>query len=223
MGPRATLVFEEKLFAKLPGNDQSLPKIICSNNGAIPDRTAFLLEKGDDPLNMLVKEAALLLDARTDLVCMPCNTAHSPRILARLMAIIPLPVIDMPAACVLKAEEGCAKKILVLGTRGAKVSGVFELRTKVPCVYPNESGQLTIDEAINVIKSGQDITDTMITKISEVLSLTDADTVILGCTELSMLSESLSTKKSIIDSLDVLAERCSQLCSTLYLKKEISK
>lgn len=222
MGPRATLRFQEQLFAKLPGTDQSLPNIICSNNGSIPDRTAFLLGDGEDPLSTLTKEALLLRAANVDIVCMPCNTAHSPKILSRLMAVVPLPILDMPAACVLQAEKDGAQQILILGTEGTKKSNVFTTRTALSCMYPARAEQSIINAIVATVKTGQEIPEQLQQEACEIVNKTEADTIILGCTELSVLADILTTEKRIIDSLTVLAEQCSQICSTIYERQGVT-
>lgn len=216
MGPRATAVFHETLLTKLAGTDQLLPRIICSNNGAIPDRTKYLLGNGEDPLEILKFEARLLQKAGVDIVCMPCNTAHSPRILSRLMATVPLPVLDMPAACMLFAEEYGAKEVLILGTRGTIENNIFSTRTFLPCVYPTPSQQSVVDLVIKSVKSGEVLSKNTIKQIQNIVNSSRADTIILGCTELSSLASLISTEKLVIDSLDVLASQCSTLCNKLY-------
>ncbi|MCA9313802.1 aspartate/glutamate racemase family protein, partial [Candidatus Saccharibacteria bacterium] len=155
MGPRATLEFQSKLLAQFSGPDQSLPRIICSNNGSIPDRSDFLVNNGPDPLDVLIEEARMLTRSKVDIVCMPCNTAHSPKILSRLMAQVPLPIIDMPAACISEAEQKNFSTVLILGTTGSNRCKVFDTRTtKTNCIYPKTDDQVFIDTLIKTFKSG---------------------------------------------------------------------
>jgi len=51
-------------------------RIIIDNNPKIPDRTAAILGKGEDPLPALQKTAKNLEKAGADFIIIPCNTAH---------------------------------------------------------------------------------------------------------------------------------------------------
>ncbi len=220
MGPRATIEFQGKLLNQFSGSDQSIPRIVCSNNGLIPDRSSFLLNDGADPLDILVTEARMLSRSGANIVCMPCNTAHSPKILARLMARVPLPVLDMPAACMLQAEKMKVKTLLILGTEGTNVGKIFDSRAvNTTCAYPNQVGQVLIDELIKDIKKGLVPNQVQLNQLSTIISDARADAVVLGCTELSILAKNI-TEVPVIDSMDILAKTCADLCIEYTNEKE---
>lgn len=219
MGPRATVEFERRLLAQFSGNDQEIPEVICINNGAIPDRSTFISQPGGgDPLLELASVAARLRSLSVDIVCMPCNTAHSSKILARLMAVVPLPVVDMPAATVMAAEGQDLKRLLILGTEGTRASQVFDSRaTSAICMYPSRFQQLVVNDVIANIKS----TGAVPVKLQQDLralcqsELGNYDAIVLGCTELSLVPSKVFRDFRVFDSLDILAQRCAYICNAL--------
>jgi aspartate racemase len=215
MGPRATVEFEKRLLDRLQGSDQDLPQIITINNGQVPDRSQFLISDGSDPLPALIEGARILQQARVHVVCVPCNTAHSSKILARLLAEVPLPIIDMPASCLIAAEKQGLKRVLILGTRGTCESNIFGSRAvSLDCVYPPKRLQQQIELAIGAIKSNLAAPTSLIQDINAFAKVSEIDGLILACTELSLLQrQEFDSSLLILDSLDVLAERCAQTVS----------
>lgn len=209
MGPRATLAFEQRLLDAFEGSDQDLPRIISVNDGQIPDRTAFLTMKGSDPYIALMRSAKILASAGVDVVCLPCNTAHAPQILGRLQAQLALPFIDMPAATLAVAEAMELKKLLILSTRGTIVSRVYQSRSiDIICVFPTNLSQNQIDNAIECIKLGN-IDNVNIETLRKIIKKSDCDGVVLACTELSMLGNTLEVPGvKQIDAVDCLVQRC---------------
>ena len=207
MGPRATVYFEQKLLERFQGPDQSVPRIAVVNDGTIPDRTAFLCGHGADPLHALEKSARLLMHARPDIVCMPCNTAHATPILGRLQERIALPLVDMPAAA-LDTAAGY-ERVLILGTEGTRASGVYDQRASAgtTTAYPRQAHQAAINRLIAETKARGYIAANRDT-LRAVIDASATDAVILACTELSMLNNGLHATMPIIDALDVLADRC---------------
>ncbi|MFA6716616.1 MAG: amino acid racemase, partial [Victivallaceae bacterium] len=77
VGPAATVDIFDKIVKNTPAvKDQDHLKIIIENNPQIPDRTAALYDKGEDPGIAILAGAEKLQDAGADFVIVPCNTAH---------------------------------------------------------------------------------------------------------------------------------------------------
>lgn len=214
MGPRATIEFESRLVAKFTGQDQAAPRIISVNNSQIPDRSSFLVSNSTDPGQELIYSARILKSAKVDIVCMPCNTAHSPKILARLMANCPLPIIDMPAAAILKAEQMGLESVLILGTAGTAGSNIFDNRAvSVSCEYPTPPDQEIVSDIILAIKSGKSPGKDQMDSFNRLIADIQADAIILACTELSLISKDQIKASQIIDTLDVLVDQCVNICT----------
>jgi len=208
MGPRATVEFEQRLLGKLTGVDQQLPRIVATNDGTIPDRSDFLLGKGPDPLPRLLKSAKVLMAAGSNLICMPCNTAHADQILGRLQQLTDLPIVDMPAAAVKAAKQAGYRQLLILGTEGTKVSRVFDMRAAgLRCVYPNQPDQTIINSLITQTKQGNTL-EPLKSKLAGVIRAYNSDAAILACTELSLINPCEQTARPIIDALDELVKQC---------------
>lgn len=218
MGPRATIEFEKRLIDSFVGSDQSMPKIITINNSQIPDRSNFIQQNGQDPLKELIFSAKILRSAAVDIVCMPCNTAHDSRIMARLMAVVPLPIIDMPAACMLLAERQGFQRLLILGTEGTASSRLFDNRsTTISCIYPNDREQYLLNKVIATIKTGNLPNLATQQNLKTILKSQPIDALVLACTELSILPRRLFKEYEVIDSLDCLVQQCVKISETLNL------
>lgn len=231
MGPRATVEFERRLVQLFVGNDQAIPPIVSINDGSIPDRTRFLLGEGADPHEKLAAGAKQLLAYGATIICMPCNTAHAEPILGRLQARLALPLVHMPASCLDEAAMRGYRSVLILGTEGTRLSGVFENTDNadhdvphdaphnVRCRYPRRSDQAVINRVIAIVKRGKPITTTDILRLRRIISASGTDGAILACTELSLIRDRLP-KQHVIDSLDVLARRCHEQAIMAYTGRE---
>lgn len=220
MGPRATVIFEQRLLDAFEGSDQDLPRIISVNDGSIPDRTKFLESNGPDPLIALLRSAGILMDAGADIICLPCNTAHASRILGRLQERLPLPVIDMPAAALMQAEELQVQSLLVMATRGTGLARVYQSQGgEIICQFPAAAEQNSIDTAIELIKHGQpDRVDTK--RLNKIIKNSGCDAAVLACTELSLLQTRLASPGvMIIDAMDCLVRCCIERVSS-YTKRQ---
>jgi aspartate racemase len=216
MGPRATVDFQNRLFSRFSGAEQGIPTIISVNNSSIPDRSSFIVSSTTDPLPELIYSSQILRMAKVDVVCMPCNTAHNPKILSRLMAVAPLPIIDMPAACILVSESLGLNRVLILGTAGTADSRLFNARSLTTnCIYPDRKIQELISGIISKIKTGGNISSKQSTRLIKYVNLISPDAVILACTELSLLPKKLFSQFTVIDSLDVLVEQCVNISNNL--------
>ncbi len=221
MGPRATVVFEQRLLDALEGNDQALPTILSINDGGIPDRTAFLTANGQDPLDKLKSNADILLAAGAQLICMPCNTAHASQILARLQGQGPLPIIDMPAAAIIKAEQVGSERPLILCTRGTRDARVYQNRSRqLSCQFPDETGQELVDKIIAGIKAGGE-PSLIAVELDKLTTVNSCDSVIIACTELSLVVPFLeNSSKPIIDAMQALIESTVQTVLSYTKNKE---
>lgn len=216
MGPRATVDFEARLLEHFPGSDQSIPTIISINDGSIPDRTAFLLGTGEDPVPVLAKNARQLLMLGATIIAMPCNTAHAGSILGRLKQRVTLPIIDMPMSCMKYAQSMGTQQVLILGTDGTKHAGVFDTRSRtVSCAYPSQAIQRLVMRAIGTIKRGNTVDPADLIRLQHYIKDSKAEIIFLACTELGVLQNALGDTR-VVDSLDVLAEACARHARNLY-------
>ena len=77
MGPMATADLFQKITALTAAScDREHIRIYIDSNPAIPDRTAAILEGGEDPLPAMTDALRHLEACGADCLIMPCNTAH---------------------------------------------------------------------------------------------------------------------------------------------------
>jgi len=94
MGPEVTLDLFYKIIKATPAKrDQDHIHVIIDNFPQIPDRTAFLLGKGENPLPYILKSVETLEKGNVDALCIPCNTAH--HFVEDIRKATPLPFISI--------------------------------------------------------------------------------------------------------------------------------
>jgi aspartate racemase len=167
--------------------DQDHPDVFLYSKTSVPDRTAFLLGKSDvSPLPALVTGLQTLQQAGAQVLAIPCATAH--HFIAELQACVDVPLLDMLAL----TAQHCAKQGItragLLCTQGSYHSGAFARALQqagVEAIVPHDT-QAVMD-IINAVKLGRPVSG--LHALCEPLLLQGAQTVILGCTELSLLAE----------------------------------
>jgi len=199
-GPMAGAILLERIFylsGKIYGchKDADFPKVflisfpfsemLCPNMD-IPK----LRQELSECLDQLRQNGASIL-------AIACNTLHAflnennelndlihlPRTLAENVSLSDEPLVFCTST---SAQFGLHKRFL-------------------PCVYPDRQTQMKVDEIIDQILKGLD-KSVILEKLEKLVQAQAANTVILGCTELSLFSAQLSIPdKRLIDPLDVMA------------------
>lgn len=209
VGPLATMFLGEMIVRLTKATkDQEHIHTIIDNDSSIPDRTAYILGKSDEnPVPIIVKDAEKLAGYGADLICIPCNTAHS--FYDEIQGGSPVPVLHMIRETAKRVAASGAKKALILATDGTIASEVYQnalLEVGVKPVLPKDNIQkLVMSFIYDYVKSGKDVTRELWNNIEEGIPA-DCDRVILGCTELSIINKNLLLGERYIDSLIVLAE-----------------
>lgn len=212
MGPRATVQFEQLLVSKFMGNDQSIPRIVCINDGAIPDRSDYILGVGPDPVPRMQQSLTQLEVIGADIVCIPCNTACVPRIFNRLRPAS-AKLLHLPTVVADEMRQSGAKRIAILATPGTISSGVYQqvcAQNGVDCFVPDGLLQRCISECIALVKQGRmTAAKRVAAQVQALLAAQDVDSVLLACTELPLVLNELTPPHcTAIDTLDVLAAAC---------------
>lgn len=143
-------------------------------------------------LNRLRKNGATLL-------AIACNTLHA--FLDNNEDLTDL--IHLPLSIATELPRG--EIPLVLCTSTSLRFGLH--RRYFPCAYPKPQTQLKIDRIIDKILKGAE-PQGILEELVRILNQQTEKTVILGCTELSLLTKPLSTSgKLIIDPLEIVANK----------------
>ncbi|MFA4647156.1 aspartate racemase [Pyrococcus kukulkanii] len=208
MGPLATVELFRRIVEKTPAKrDQDHPKIIIYNNPQIPDRTAFILGKGEDPRPQLIWTAKKLEECGADFIIMPCNTAHA--FIEDIQKEIGIPIISMVEETArMLSEIGCRKAGLI-ATTGTIVSRVYHKaleRYGIEVILPENQEEVMrgIYEGVKAgnLKLGREI----LLNVAKELERKSADCIIAGCTEVSVVLRQEDLKARLVDPMDVIAE-----------------
>lgn len=216
VGPLATMFLGEMIVRLTKASkDQEHVHTIIDNDTTIPDRTAYILNKSEDnPVPYLVKDAKKLASHGADVICIPCNTAHT--FYDELQASSPVPVIHMIRETAKRAGEVGAKRVGILATDGTLAAGVYQRALIEEDIQPIIPDSFTQKEVMSVIydfvKAGLDVEPEKWNQIEHAMLQLGCDKVILGCTELSIVNKELKLSSFYIDSLLVLAERAILTC-----------
>ena len=212
MGPMATDIFYRNLINLIDAKkDQDHPRVIIYSNPKIPDRTEFILGKGNDPSPELIKTARELEKMKVDIITIPCNTAHY--FFDILQDSISTRILNM----IRETYDYCGfnypgLKGGLLSTSGTFKSGIYDkyftddLIKADPEIYEN-----IVMEAIygkTGIKSGnyQD-SKRLLIRASDILIEKGAEYIIAGCTEIPVVLEEKDISVPLVDPMKVLAEK----------------
>jgi len=210
MGPEATLDLFYKIIKNTPAKkDQEHIHLIIDNYPQIPDRTQFILGKGENPLPYILRSANLLEKAGVDAICMPCNTAHF--FVDDIRKNIDVPFISIVESVLkdIKKNYTDAKRIGLLATEGTIAGKVYHRvfeKEGHTIVVPKVSVQKKLMDVIYSVKAGrvkekanllQQCIDNLSNKV---------DILIAACTEIPILIPYIKSSIPIIDATLSLAK-----------------
>ena len=213
MGPEATLdLFHKIIRLSAVEKDQDHFRIIIDNNPKIPDRTAAIFGKGENPLPALQETAKNLEKAGADFIIMPCNTAHY--FISEIQQSIKIPILNMikETAHYVKSIFPSIKNVGLLATKGTYKTELYTSFFKeknIEILIPSPLEQNKIMDIIYKIKSSilsKEIKNQMIA-ISEELIKKGAEAIIAGCTEIPLILKNEDIKIPVIDPTNILAKR----------------
>lgn len=215
VGPLATMLIGEKIVRLTEAKkDQDHIHSIITNNSQIPDRTRFILKQSkEDPVPVIVKDAKRLQKAGAEILILPCNTAHS--FYDRIQRKIDLPLIHMIQETIKCAKQTGAKKIGILATTGTIATEIYQKeceRVGIDWLIPDDKTQALVMSLIyDHVKAGVPIDPKKWKAIEKQMIAFGCETLILGCTELSIVKDVLHLDHCI-DSLTVLAKSAIRKC-----------
>jgi len=218
MGPLATAdLFKKIVLLTDASRDTDHIRIYIDNDPAIPDRTAAILNDGEDPLPEMTRALRTLERCGADCIILPCNTAHW--FLPRLQERTTLPILSMLTV----TADTCAKtrpgqRAGILATRGTLSTGLYDkaLAAKgIECVLPDEPGRDTLMHAIyDGVKKGaalEPLRDGLLALLERMTSQ-GAGYFILACTEMPIVREVLALPGDFIDPTVELARAAIAYC-----------
>lgn len=209
MGPQATILLQQRLLSAITADDDaSHVPLLIDMNPQIPSRIKRILDQtGDDPGPVLADMARRLEVAGASALIMPCNTAHYyASEIASAVNIPLLHMIEMTGEFILRTI-GSGTRIGILASPATQKINLFTrvfAQQGLDTVYPDQSDALLA--AIRRIKSrgpraqDQEALSTAARNCRE----QGANCLLVGCTEFSLLADTLDIELPIVDTLDVL-------------------
>jgi len=210
MGPLATAELFRRIVERTPAKrDQDHPRIIIYNNPKIPDRTAYILGKGEDPRPELIASAKKLESCGADFIIMPCNTAHY--FAEDIQRAIKIPLVSMIEETAERIKEMGMKKVGLLATDGTVKGLIYHralLKRGIKVAVPDRRGQLVLMRGIyRGVKAGN-------LKLGRRLILWEAkkiekrvEGIIAGCTEVSVVLRQDDLDVLLVDPMNVVVEK----------------
>lgn len=210
MGPAATAEFMRRLvMATDAADDADHIHVIADSNPKVPSRIRALIEgDGEDPAPVLADMAHRLEQHGADFLVVPCNTAH--RYLAAMSAAVNVPVWDMvELSLAWVAARFGSTHIGLLASPALRRIALYEgpaERHGMSILYPQDEDGLL--EVIRAVKADR-VTDAECRRYGQAageLVERGAETLVLACTEFSLLPATPDPGVTVVDSLQVLAE-----------------
>ncbi|MBU1290714.1 MAG: amino acid racemase [bacterium] len=211
MGPEATIDLFYKIIKFTPAEkDQDHLRIIIDNNPKIPDRTAAILGKGEDPLPALRESARNLEKAGADFIVISCNTAHY--FLSSIQKSVKIPILNMIEEAASETQQRIPqiKKVGLLASIGTYKTEIYPQQFKkfnIEVIYPDKKDKEEAMKAIYAVKAG-DLSNEVkgnILKIVQKLIDKGAEAIIAGCTEIPLILKEGDVSVPIIDPTQILA------------------
>jgi len=210
MGPEATLVFLERFYALTRGRrEQARPALLVNIDPRVPDRNEAWKGTGESPAATLAQMGRMLRQSGADFCVMPCVTAHG--YVGSFESDVGIPLIRMPdviAEALQRAATGDSPVGLLATTTTLEMKlfqGAFAARNS-PLILPDKIGQEALMRAIYAIKKGEDARS-IVLAVAKSLVARGARRLLLGCTDLSILSPVGLEDCTVVDALELLAQR----------------
>ena len=216
MGPEATIDLFYKIIKFTPSEkDQDHLRIIIDNNPKIPDRTAAILGKGEDPLPALQKSARNLEKAGADFIIIPCNTAHY--FLSQIQKSVKIPILNMIEETAKEIQKRISpiQKVGLLASIGTYKTEIYHQHFKkynIEIISPEEKDKEKVLKVIHAVKAGNlsEKIKKNILKIAQKLIDKRAEAIITGCTEIPLILKEGDIPVPIIDPTQALAKAAVQ-------------
>jgi len=204
MGPEATVDLMAKIVRSTPARrDQDHIPIVVYSDPTTPDRTAYILGRGENPLPFLIRGAKALQAMGADVIAIGCNTAHY--FYDEIADAVDVKVLHIAREVAAYVSKMGIRRVLVLATDGTRVAGIYDA-VAPEVLYPDEIHQRLVMDAIYSLKAGKhEDARVAFLKVLDYAERLDVDGVILGCTELPVIAQGVKTGINLIDATLVLA------------------
>lgn len=219
LGPMATALFMKMIIEMTDAeSDQDHIEMIIYNCPQIPDRTGYILGKTTlSPVPEMIRIGRKLAIEGVELIAVPCVTASY--FYEELATGIRVPVID-----ILREVCNCLKKrnircVGLMATSGTIAGGVFRktlAESGFDLILPDAEAQEDIMHIIyENVKANRSVEMDRFDRAAQQLKDAGAETIILGCTELSVVRENCSLGPEYLDVMRLMAKSAVERCGRL--------
>lgn len=195
MGPEATLALYGEILRATPAQkDQDHLHVIIDSNPRIPDRTAAILEDGEDPVPAVVMACRRLERAGADFALIPCISMHV--FLDRIRHRTDLPIISAldTVGNHIAMHQPLITAVGLLAMTGVVYSDCFTRllsRQGITTVVPDTVHQDRLVNAVYRIKGSRDPDVRFACRVELMAAATHviekgACGIIAGCTEIPL-------------------------------------
>lgn len=209
LGPMSTAYFLELIIKMTDAKiDQEHLDVIIFNRPSVPDRTAYIIGKSSQsPLPYIMDTARTLEKLGASAIAIPCITSHY--FYKEICDAIKIPLINIVDETAIYLKEHGIKKAGILATLGTISTGLFQNaleRQGIEWETPSENGQNMVMELIyKQVKAGKPADLELFCTVSDELRDKGCESLILGCTELSLIKRDNKIDTGYLDALEVLA------------------
>lgn len=216
LGPMASAYFYEMITAHTKASkDQDHIDILLSSRASTPDRTDFIMGRSDtSPLPVMIEDARYLESCHVAAIVIPCNTAHY--FIEELRRSVSIPMPSIITETVHHLRHTGRKKVGILATEGTVSTNTYQMEcyeNGISWEIPSPENQALLMELIyDCVKKGIPADRDKFYKVVDELVEKGCDSLILGCTELSVINRQLGGDPRFVDSLEVLAYTAIKMC-----------
>ena len=216
LGPIATAHFMELIIRMTEAvTDQEHLDMIIYNCPSIPDRTSYILDQTrPNPLPEMIRVGNALARQGAKLIAIPCMTAHYFH--RELTRYIEAPIVHAIHETAVHLKKHGISRAGIMATDGTIRSKLFQQeleRHGIEAVIPGPEGQKCVMSVIyDDIKANKPADMEKFHFASSELRAQDAQAIILGCTELSLVKRDYPIGAGYLDAMEVLAQTCVIRC-----------
>ncbi|CZF81779.1 putative amino-acid racemase [Grimontia celer] len=213
MGPEATVDLMQRVIAATPANDDADHiRMLVDNDPKVPSRIKALIEgTGESPGPYMAKMAQGLERGGADFLVIPCNTAH--KFYPDVESAVSVPVLNLLELAAAKIHQSYPEieRVGLLASTAVQLTNLYATamdKQGIKPIFPDDDFQQNVMTLIKAVKA-KNQTENMIAQFNEAAeNLEDqgAGCLLIACTELSVIADSLKSHLPIFDAAQILAD-----------------
>lgn len=214
MGPQASHAFMGHMLSIAQHTygatvDSDYPRMSMESI-TLPGLSAHDFSQHEEAESLLIETVQQLAARGAEVIAIPCNTVQI--LHKKLQSAVSIPVLNIIEVTANAAAHAEVKKVYVLGTRATVQGDGYRTALAgygIEIVYPSGVQQDRVEALIMRLEKGPDdaYAKGEYALLAEEARSVGADSIILGCTELSLLPPDQETDLVRIDSSYALAAR----------------